>query len=280
MFETFVKEKRYLKNVTQRTEEWYGETFKWLGIEAPTEADLKDCVIRMRQKGLTASSCNNRIRAINSYLHWLVMGIDKKCGPACQHLRIQKINEEQRILPTYTPEQLKKLIDFKPKGFYERRLYTLILTKIDTGVRISELIGIKKSELNLDGLYFKVLAKGKKERLIPFSISLRRYLVVWQRENEHELLFPTADGFPLGRRDVLRDLKQLCLRLGFKAPERSLHALRHTFAVNYLRQGGSVFHLQRALGHTSLEQSRKYANLMNEDLQEMQQKVSILNRMR
>ena len=82
------------------------------------------------------------------------------------------------------------------------------------------------------------------------------------------------------RRNTLRDFKALCKRLGFTAVPRSIHALRHTFAVNCLRQGGSVFHLQKALGHTSLEMSRRYANPLTEDLQEMQQKVSILNRLR
>jgi integrase/recombinase XerD len=85
----------------------------------------------------------------------------------------------------------------------------------------------------------------------------------------------------LQRRNVLRDVKLLCRnRLGFEPPARSIHALRHTFAVNYLRNGGSVFHLQKALGHTTLEMSRRYTNLMTEDLQVMQQKVSLLNRMR
>lgn len=55
-----------------------------------------------------------------------------------------------------------------------------------------------------------------------------------------------------------------------------LHAFRHTFAVNYLRRGGGVFHLQRVLGHSSLEMTRRYANLMTEDLQAIHQRVSLL----
>jgi len=51
---------------------------------------------------------------------------------------------------------------------------------------------------------------------------------------------------------------------------------RHTFAVNYLRRGGSVFHLQKCLGHSTLEMTRRYANLMTEDLQAVHQRVSLL----
>ena len=76
---------------------------------------------------------------------------------------------------------------------------------------------------------------------------------------------------------MLRDVKRLCRRLGFDPPARTLHAFRHTFAVNYLRRGGSVFHLQKVLGHSTLEMTRRYANLMTEDLQQMHERVSLLS---
>jgi len=58
---------------------------------------------------------------------------------------------------------------------------------------------------------------------------------------------------------------------------RTLHTFRHTFATNYLRRGGSVFHLQKMLGHTSLEMSLRYVNLQVEDLQRVHQQVSLLS---
>lgn len=70
--------------------------------------------------------------------------------------------------------------------------------------------------------------------------------------------------------------KALCLNAKITPPERLLHSFRHTFAVTYIRNGGSVFHLQRALGHSSLDISRRYANLTTDGLIQMQQKVSIL----
>jgi integrase/recombinase XerD len=75
---------------------------------------------------------------------------------------------------------------------------------------------------------------------------------------------------------MLRNVKSLCTRLGFDPPRRTLHAFRHTFAVNYLRRGGSVFHLQKVLGHSTLEMTRRYANLLTEDLQAVHQRVSLL----
>jgi len=52
--------------------------------------------------------------------------------------------------------------------------------------------------------------------------------------------------------------------------------MRHTFAVNYLRKGGSVFHLQKVLGHSSLEMTRRYVNLITDDLRQVHQRVSLL----
>jgi len=81
----------------------------------------------------------------------------------------------------------------------------------------------------------------------------------------------------LGRRNVLRDVKLLCRKLGFTAPARTLHATRHTFAIGYLRRGGNVFALQRVMGHTDLETTRKYVNMTTADLQAVHERVSLLS---
>ena len=86
----------------------------------------------------------------------------------------------------------------------------------------------------------------------------------------------TRGGTKQGRRNVLRYFKSLCRSLGFEPTERSIHAMRHTFAVNYLRKGGSVFHLQKMLGHSSLEMTRRYANLTTEDLQAAHPRLGLL----
>jgi integrase/recombinase XerD len=267
-FQQFIKERQYLMNVSPATVQWYTHNFKWLRSESPTDADLKDMVMRMREKGLKATGCNSAIQAINVYLKW--------SGSA---LRVAKLKEPQRILPTFTLPQVSQLIHWKPKGIYQRRLHLLTLVLLDTGCRISEVLSLHVQDVDLDNLLLTVTGKGSKQRKVPISFELRKALarhIVDSASRPHDLVFCTRRGRMLDRHIMLRDVKLLCGRLGFEPPERTLHAFRHTFAVNYLRKGGSVFHLQRVLGHRSLEMTRRYVNLTTADLSETHSRVSLL----
>ena len=86
----------------------------------------------MGERGLKAASCNNRIRALNAYLHWRSDRISK-CGAGCRHLRIRKLKEERRVLPTYDQSYITKLMEWKTKGQAQTRLQTLVMTLADTG---------------------------------------------------------------------------------------------------------------------------------------------------
>lgn len=281
-FAAFVQERRYLKNVSPSTVSWYTHAFKWLPSETPTQEQLKDAVMRMREKGLKETGCNAAIRAINAYLHW-DSGSERKCGAGCSHLRIPQLKEPQNILPTLTAAQVALLVNWKPKArhFYQRRLHLLTLLLLDTGCRISEALTLRVREVDMDNMLMTLDGKGRKQRIVPFSFMLRkalhRFITEFKRTPD-SLLFATRQETPVGRVIALRGVKLLCKRLGFDPPKRTLHAFRHTFAVNYLRRGGSVFHLQKVLGHSTLEMTRRYANLVTADLQAVHERVSLLSR--
>ena len=133
-------------------------------------------------------------------------------------------------------------------------------------------------EIDFENLLVTLDGKGRKQRVVPFPFELRRAMFRYCKEAKRTLdclLFANRMQTKLGRRNVLRDVKLLCKRLGFTAPARTLHAFRHTFAVNYLRRGGSVFHLQKVLGHSTLEMTRRYANLVTADLAAVHERVSL-----
>jgi integrase/recombinase XerD len=265
--EQFIRERKYLTNVSPATVSWHTHNLKWLPSESPTEDDLKQVVLRMREKGLRATGCNSAIRSINAYLKW-----------AGSPLKIKQMKEPGQVLPTYTPQQIQLLLGWRPKKPTGHRLATLVAFLADTGCRIDEALSIHWKNVDFDNMLVLLHGKGSKDRLVPISLELRKRLFLFQRKTEAKdgLVFGTVGGTKQGRRNVLRDFKCLCLSLGFDPPARSIHAMRHTFAVNYLRKGGSVFHLQKMLGHSTLEMTRRYANLMTEDLQAVHQKLSLL----
>jgi integrase/recombinase XerD len=236
----------------------------------------------MREKGLKATGCNSAIRAINAYLHWRTAGTEIKCSPACRHLRITQLKEPQLILPTFTTAQVTRLVNWKPKAkiFWQRRVHLLVLFLLDTGARVGEAMSLRVREIDFDNLLVTLDGKGRKQRVVPFSFELRRamfrYVADFQRKQD-SILLATRNETKVGRRVMLRTVKNLCDRLGFQPPARTLHAFRHTFAVNYLRRGGSVFHLQKVLGHSTLEMTRRYANLVTTDLQAVHERVSLLS---
>ena len=255
--EEFIHERQYLLNVSPRTIEWYRNSLRWLPCDSPSQAQLNGVVIRMREKGCKVTGCNSVLRALNAYLKW-----------SGSPVKARLLKEPQVVLPTFTDVQVKRLIAWKPKGRYPRRLHLLVLFLMDTGCRISEALGVRVRDVDFDNLLVTLGGKGGKQRIVPFSFELRRATFRHCQESKRlpdHLLFASRNGTALSRRVVLRDVKLLCKRLGFAPPARTLHAFRHSFALNYVRQGGSVFHLQKVLGHSSLEMTRRYASLSTEE---------------
>jgi site-specific recombinase XerD len=199
--------------------------------------------------------------------------------PASSHRTIKRTGESAAHIYRRASQAACEL-EAEAQTFQQRRLHLLTLLLLDTGCRITEALTLRVCDVDLDNMLLTVDGKGRKQRIIPFSFGLRkalhRFITDFDRKPDY-LLFATRENRSVRRMTALRAVKVLCARLGFDAPPRTLHAFRHTFAVNYLRRGGSVFHLQKCLGHSSLEMTRRYANLMTEDLQAVHERVSLLS---
>jgi integrase/recombinase XerD len=268
-FTEFIRERQFLHNVTPATVSWYHQSLRYLPCETPTQAQLNEVVMALRERGLKASGCNCVFRAINAYLKW-----------SGSPFKIRPLKEPHLVLPTYSESQVRKLVAWKPRTKHHRRLHVLVLFLLDTGCRIDEALSVRVRDLDFDSLLVTLDGKGRKQRVVPFSFELRKALYRHVKEwgiAEERLLFCSQTFTKLGNRVMLRDVKLLCKRLNFVPPARSLHAFRHTFSVNYLRRGGSVFHLQKVLGHTTLDMTKRYASLVTSDLQAIHEKVSLLS---
>jgi integrase len=121
-------------------------------------------VVAMRDAGLKATSGNNRIRAVNSYL--------RRSGSP---LHMTKLKEPSRVLPTFRSEDIAKLASWRPRAFCERRLYVLLLTLADTGCRLDGVLSLRWQDVDFDNLLLLVRGKGDKQRRIPSSPDVERH---------------------------------------------------------------------------------------------------------
>jgi len=156
----------------------------------------------------------------------------------------------------------------------------LILTLLDSGIRASELCGIKKADLDLTSNSIKVIGKGNKPRLV--QIGRRTSQAIWKAMlSRLESMRDDDPVFAVGTNGNERPLTRFHLltlleRLGERAGVKSVypHRFRHSFAIAYLRNGGDVFTLQQLLGHSELAMVRRYARIAQTDCAVVHQRAS------
>jgi integrase/recombinase XerD len=283
LFAEFLAQRRYLKNVTPSTIEWYETAFKALQrtFDNPsppfTRSSLQRFVVDLRERGVKPISCNTYLKALKAFAVWL-----RAEGHLTEVVEVSLLRTEKRLLVTLTDAHIRALMSGKPKRFDQWRLHTIICLLLDTGVRIEEALRLRRGDVDFDNLLVTVFGKGRKERRIPFSFELRKVLFRFdgfrlRQCPRCDLLFPSRQGTSWNQRNSLRGLHLRQQKLGLST--FGWHRLRHTFATNYLRQGGDIVRLSTVLGHTQITTTQRYLHLLTEDLSASHQRVSILNRL-
>ena len=272
----FIKERTYLKGVSPKTIDWYKSSFKAFDGALDSKAGLIERIAKLKETN-SNTSINTYLRCINAFLHWRD-GQGDKCSPQCTHIHIPRLKEEQKVLTTLSSEQVNRILQFRPRGRNQARAHTLTLLLLDSGLRCAEALSLRWEKVDFENLLITVAGKGGKHRIVPFSLECRKVLFLWRKKQRHELVFSTRNGTAITSRNIQRDMKLLADCAGVQGVRFSPHTMRHTFAVNYIRNGGDVFRLQRMLGHSTLEMTRRYVNLQTEDLQAVHDRLSLLTR--
>jgi integrase/recombinase XerD len=261
--------------------EWYRCSFRAFEPYLTTVGDqnelrlaVKKAVMKMCEAGkLSPTSINDYARCINAFLKWMT---DE--GHISERIRIPKIKTPEKLPSLLSEQQVTALIQYKPKNRIERRIHMMVLVVLDTGVRVDEVSHIRKQDVDMDNLLLTVnKGKGGKQRVVPFSLALRRALFRFMKTEPHtqsEFVFSTRSGLPQTYRNAHRQLKLIGTKVG--APGVRFHLLRHQWATHYLRSGGSVALLRRQLGHASLETVLFYEHLASSDLREVHERFSLL----
>jgi site-specific recombinase XerD len=182
----------------------------------------------------------------------------------------------------YTRSGKRQCSNTRPTAERDRAIILLLL---DTGVRVSEvtgdpkndLLGLRIQDVDRRNLRIKVMGKGSKERILPISSStskaIWRYLLQRPNADPIESLFLSSkDDYPLTRSGILQLIRRLGQRAGI--PDAYPHRFRHTFAINFLRNGGNALELKRLLGHSTLEMVQRYVSIAQVDVENAHKRAS------
>jgi site-specific recombinase XerD len=173
---------------------------------------------------------------------------------------------QRKVIQPLNDEEISRILgSLDLNDVYDIRAHTMIWTLLDTGLRASELCGLRVEDTHVEKQGFlKVLGKGNKERLVPIGARTMSVLLRWRDvfrpmydELDSPYLFLARDGRPM----TTTALQQVVNRVGRNAGVSRVHShlLRHTFATNYLvKEVGDPLRLQQILGHETLEMVRHY----------------------
>jgi integrase/recombinase XerD len=228
-FEEFLTERQYLKSVTDKTLVYYRCAFRsW---EKHSHGDWKTWIVKLRETGVSPISINTYICAMNAYWKWAGTG-----------LKVEYLKEEEKIIATLKPDQMLRVIQFKPKGKNQTRAHTAALLILDGGYRISEVLGLPYENVDLDNLVVKVRGKGNKHRLVPLSTDMRKVLYRYavKHSGPGRLLFGTRNNTLVTVRNFERDFKAIGAKLGITGVRFSPHTLRHYAGSRTIPREGSV----------------------------------------
>jgi site-specific recombinase XerD len=182
---------------------------------------------------------------------------------------VAKPKRRKCILNTFSLEQVEAMISHCGRDFVGVRDRAIITMLLDCGLRASELSGLDTDDVNWADGTLIVLGKGDKERIVPFGSTTRQTLTAYiarRGELDTPALFVSTLGVRLDRHRVRDIIKHRCEQAGIAGVRCSPHTFRHTMAVSFLRNGADVFSLQKLLGHSSLDMTRKYAELSQTDV--------------
>ena len=231
------------------------------------------------EKHLSPYSIAGHVRAIKAFWSWLLN------QDHIDHNPLEKFplpKTPQNLINTLTVEKIKKLLNTVDRTTTTGdRLYCVLLLLIDTGARISEVLGIRIADIDWVQSIIKVTGKGQKERLIPFDNITKKTLLKYIKGSrqllcsiESECLFPSRYGDHISVNSVQQNLRRLAKKVGIDNCHP--HLLRHTFATLFIANNGSQYILKEIMGHKSSQTTEKYIHPQPQDLKKQHLKYSPL----
>ncbi|MDB5623582.1 MAG: recombinase XerD [Devosia sp.] len=232
----------------------------------------------LKQTGLSAASSARRLSAIRQFHRFLCADGLRGDDPT----RIIASPKTRRALPkVLSIAEVDKLLTLAEaeanteaspsKQAASLRLYVLLELLYATGMRVSELVSLKRAAVMRDASFLTVRGKGNKERVVPLNDRARDAVKAYLQTLEPStFLFPAggAEGF-LSRQVFARDLKGVAARAGISATRVAPHVLRHAFASHLLAGGADLRVVQMLLGHADISTTQIYTHVLDEKLRQL-----------
>lgn len=221
---------------------------------------------------LTAKSIAHYITVINSFYLFLVNENIISENP-CTNIASPKIPKK---LPHYlTEEEIDQLLNINLITPYDYRNKAMLELLYATGLRITELVNLKITDIDTNNCFVRVYGKGQKERIVPLSDIAIKYLNIYMNQYRNiilkdkisDYLFISNNLTNITRQGFFKILKKECKRAGI-TKNVSPHVLRHSFATHLLKHGADLRVIQELLGHEDISTTQIYAHLVNEKLKE------------
>ena len=229
---------------------------------------LRGFLIELKEKGLEKRSISRKISSIRSFYRFLMKeGIIEK-NPLTT-LELPKVDKK---LPTFlTEEEVIKLInspnDKNLIGYRDKLILTFLYS---TGMRVSEIVSLKVSQLDLDKGEVIITGKGKKDRIVFLTDEIKDMIKIYldKRRKKSNVLFLNRNGKPLTDKGIRLLVEKYAKKV---VPYKKVtpHTLRHTFATHLLTNGADLRVVQELLGHTKLSTTQIYTHLTKENLKKI-----------
>ena len=281
MIDQFLNYMRYERNLSSQTVIRYEQALRafetyMTGLDAQmtwqnVDADvIRDWMEQLLDKGAKVATVNTNLSALRSFYRFALIRKLVERDPA--HLIVGP--KKSKPLPQFLREgEMDTLLDEVEWSdtYKDVRARTLLLVFYETGVRLSELIGLDDTEVDFAGSQLKVTGKRDKQRVIPFgeelSVELQRYMKLRDETvcKKSPAVFLTEKGERMSKQQVQYIVHKHLSRVT-TLKKRSPHVLRHTFATAMLNHNAGLESVKKLLGHESLETTEIYTHTTFEQL--------------
>lgn len=249
---------------------------QWLhGQKAPALADADSEMLHRyfaaRHPGSKATSANRRLSVLRRFYRWLVREGHRDDDPT---LEVRSARQPPRFPKTLSEQQVEALLAAPDVRLaLGQRDRAMLETLYASGLRVSELVGLRTVEVGLNEGVVRIIGKGDKERLVPLGGEACGWIERWLSEGRRELLgarasdalFITRLGGPMSRQMFWTLVRRYARAAGVHAP-LSPHVLRHAFATHLLNHGADLRVVQMLLGHADISTTQIYTHVARERL--------------